>query len=157
MIRPDQDVYFMHLARVVATRGECIRRRVGAVITDIQGRILSTGTNGVAPGHPPCIFKPCPGADAPSGTGLEECMASHAEISALVYLPDPVVAHSIYVTAEPCISCVKAISLTHIKRIIYMDPYPTNGRHLWDKEWSQIPEWRVNENTLQEKCRWKPV
>lgn len=130
-VRPSEDEYFMNLVHDIASRGECRRRKVGAIITDRRGRILSTGMNGVAPGQRTCLEAPCPGASAPSGSDLDLCQASHAEISALVTLDKPFEAHTIYCTTEPCVSCTKALLLTSIQRILYRDPYPTSGRDLW--------------------------
>lgn len=137
MNRISRDEQGIRIARVVAQRGECIRRQVGAVITDMRGRILSTGYNGVAPGQTPCINAPCPGHDFPSGKGLDVCQASHAEISALVTLEKPFEAHTMYCTTAPCVSCVKALLLTSIQRIVFAEDYPINGQHLWTlpREW----------------------
>lgn len=132
-MRMSKDDYLMSIAHIVASRGECVRRKVGCVISDEQGRILSTGFNGVAPGHIPCIDKPCEGASCLSGTGLDLCRASHAEISALVYLKEPDKAAYIHCTTAPCIHCVKAILLTNIHTIIYKEAYSADGLHLWDK------------------------
>lgn len=138
--RINKDAYYMRIAETVALRGECGRRQVGAVIVDQVGRILSTGMNGLAPGKVPCIDSPCAGAQCASGEGLDLCEASHAEISALVYLPDPKVAHTIYCTTEPCVSCTKAISLTGIQRVVYRDSYPLSGAKLWVKDWVKYEE-----------------
>jgi dCMP deaminase len=157
MSRPTKDVYFMRIAKQVASRSECHRRSVGAVIVDGRGRILSTGTNGVAPGQTPCTQEKCPGAECPSGTGLELCEASHAEISALVTLEKPFEADTIYCTTAPCISCTKALLLTSIRRIVFTDDYPSSGMRLWLKdkrEWqymnpSKLTEDESNEISIQ--------
>jgi len=138
-MRPSKDENFMEIAIVISKRGECIRRKVGAVITSERGRILSTGYNGLGPGQVSCLDKPCEGASKESGTCLDVCQASHAEISALVTLEKPFEAHTIYVTTAPCVSCVKALLLTSIQRIIYGEEYPANGKALWlsnGREWT---------------------
>ena len=57
-IRPDWDSYFMMIAAVAATRGTCLRRKVGAVIVrDLQ--IISTGYNGAPKGLPHCSEVGC--------------------------------------------------------------------------------------------------
>jgi dCMP deaminase len=142
-MRPTKIQYGIEIAKVVATRSECPRRRVGAVITDERGRILSTGYNGVAPGQTPCTEKACPGACLSSGEGLEVCHASHAEISALVALEKPFSAAILYVTTAPCKSCVKALLLTSIHTIYYAQPYKESGWNLWaaaGRRWYQT-EW----------------
>jgi dCMP deaminase len=52
--RPALDLYYMRMARLVATRSTCLRRAVGCVLVDGQGRVLSTGYNGVARGEHHC-------------------------------------------------------------------------------------------------------
>jgi dCMP deaminase len=47
--RPDWDEYFMSIARVVASRSNCVKRKVAAVIT-LDKRIISTGYNGTPRG-----------------------------------------------------------------------------------------------------------
>lgn len=148
MNRPTQEQYFMNIAEVVASRGECCRRKVGAVIVDKRGRILSTGMNGLAPGRVSCLEQPCLGSFCASGEGLDLCESSHAEISALVTLEHPFEAHTLYSTTEPCISCTKAILLTSIERVIFSAPYTKqSGFDLWSK--SRRPEmWRPYENAI---------
>lgn len=146
-MRPTKDQYFMQIAYTVASRGECPRRKVGAVIVDKQGRILSTGMNGVAPGQAPCENVPCPGAKCKSGEGLDLCEASHAEISALVALEKPFEAHTIYVTTEPCVTCTKAILLTSIERVVFDGHYPKSGKDLWlrsGRSWDQYDELTIS-------------
>ncbi len=58
MERPDWDIYFMNIAREVATRSTCPRASVGAVI--VKGnRILSTGYNGAQTDEPHCLEVGC--------------------------------------------------------------------------------------------------
>ena len=115
---------------------------MGAVIVDKRGRILATGYNGVAPGRKSCQDIPCAGSMLPSGQGLELCEASHAEISALVTLEKPFEAHTLYCTTAPCISCVKALLLTSIERVVFDANYPINGSKLWgiNRVWEQYSE-----------------
>ena len=142
-MRPTKDENFMEIARVISKRGECSRRKVGAIITSGRGRILSTGYNGLGPGQESCLDKPCAGAKAKSGTCLEDCQASHAEISALVTLEKPFDAYNIYCTTAPCISCVKALLLTSIRRIVFEEEYPTSGKELWISNGRQWTSSRV--------------
>jgi dCMP deaminase len=59
-MRPDFDEYYMDIAQAVAKRGDCTRRQVGAVIVDLENRIVSTGYNGTPPGGPSCLKGDCP-------------------------------------------------------------------------------------------------
>lgn len=139
--RIDKDEYGLEIAKTVARRGECSRRQVGAVICNEKGRILSTGFNGVAPGADKCRQGTCPGFHAASGTNLDGCRASHAEISALVYLPSPDEAFTLYCTSEPCFSCTKAILLTNIQRVVFAERYAATGIALWNRQyWGTLDE-----------------
>ena len=57
-VRPDWDHYFMNIAVVVATRGNCSRRQVAAIIVKDQ-RIISTGYNGTPRGVNNCSEGGC--------------------------------------------------------------------------------------------------
>lgn len=129
-MRPSLDQTYMQIARVIAQRATCIRRKVGAVITG-KGFILSSGYNGSFPGSAHCIDSPCEGANLPSGTGLDLCMSAHAEQNAIVRLLDPYAADTLYCTTSPCISCTKLILCTSIQRIVVDEDYPISGKNLW--------------------------
>lgn len=126
-MRPDADTYFLRVAREVSTRATCVRRQVGCVLVDEHLHILATGYNGVASGTPHCIDTPCPGADSPSGKGLELCQAIHAEANALLQCPDVNRIVSVYVTASPCTNCIKLLMNTSAKAIIFSEPYAHEG------------------------------
>ena len=57
-VRPDWDEYFMNIAEVVATRSNCSRRHVAAVIVK-EHRIISTGYNGTPRGIQNCFEGGC--------------------------------------------------------------------------------------------------
>ena len=57
--RPSWDEYFMAIARVVASRSNCIKRKVAAVIT-LDRRMISTGYNGTPRGVRNCNEGGCP-------------------------------------------------------------------------------------------------
>ena len=84
-LRPSWDQYFMNIAKAVATRSNCCRRQVAAVLVR-DGRIIATGYNGTPRGVRNCDEGGCPrcNSDTPSGAGLTECLCSHAEENAIV-------------------------------------------------------------------------
>jgi len=45
MVRPSFDTYFLRLAEVAASRSNCMKRGIGAVIVQ-DNRVISTGYNG---------------------------------------------------------------------------------------------------------------
>lgn len=58
--RPSKAEWAMGMALAASTRGECTRRRVGAVIVDRNGRLAGAGYNGSEPGGPSCLKGECP-------------------------------------------------------------------------------------------------
>lgn len=122
-VRLSKDKYFIGLAHLVAKRSTCVRREVGCVVVDENYRIMSTGHNGVPPKIEHCTDVPCKGATCPSGTGLDLCRATHAEINALLFCGDITKVARVYTTLMPCIQCVKAILTSACVEIIYDTGY----------------------------------
>src|SRR5262249_3741580 len=83
--RPSWDTYFMHIAQVVASRSNCLKRKVAAVIVK-DGRIISTGYNGTPRKTKNCFDNGCPRCNSvgPSGQDLSECYCSHGEENSIV-------------------------------------------------------------------------
>ncbi len=126
--RPDWDVYFMNIAKVVASRSNCLKRHVAAVIVKDK-RIVSTGYNGTPRGIRNCNEGGCPRCNsfAQSGTKLEECVCSHGEENAIVqaaYHGISIKDSTIYTTFSPCIMCTKMIINSGIKEVVYNSNYP---------------------------------
>ena len=127
LIRPDWDTYFMDIATVVATRANCIRRRVAAVIVKDK-QIISTGYNGTPRGVKNCCDGGCArcAGDAASGEHLDECICSHAEENAITQAAYHGIAVSgarIYSTLSPCLMCAKKIINSGIQEVVYENEY----------------------------------
>jgi dCMP deaminase len=126
--RPDWDEYFMSIARVVASRSNCVKRKIGALIT-IDRRIVATGYNGTPRGVPNCNEGGCPRCNAfgESGQGLADCICSHGEENAIVqsaYHGVSVREGTIYTTMSPCLLCTKMIINAGITTVVYNGHYP---------------------------------
>lgn len=128
MTRPDWDTYFMKMAFLAASRGTCVRRKVGAVIVKDKN-VLATGYNGPPSGLLHCEVVSCIRIDMniKSGERHELCRGLHAEQNAIIQaavhgtsIRDSV----IYVTTHPCVVCSKMIINAKIKEIIYAEGYP---------------------------------
>ena len=165
-MRPTRDEWGLQLAQVTASRSTCLRRSVGCVLVDKRGHILATGYNGVAAGAKHCnesttecyltpaglarristVEHPhaCPGAQSPSGTNLDGCQAIHAEQNALLQCRNVWEIHTCYVTASPCMTCVKLLLNTSCQRIVFKEDYPhSEARVLWENAgriWLQLKE-----------------
>lgn len=126
--RPDWDEYFMSIARVVATRSNCVKRKVAAVIT-VDRRIISTGYNGTPRGVANCNEGGCPRCNSfgPGGADLGECVCSHAEensITQSAYHGVSVRGATIYSTFCPCLMCTKMIINAGIGEVVFSAEYP---------------------------------
>lgn len=129
--RPGWDEYFMNIARVVASRSNCMKRQVAAIIVKDK-RIISTGYNGTPRGIKNCSEGGCPrcNEDTPSGTRLDECYCSHGEENAIVqaaYHGISLKDSSLYTTFSPCLICTKMIINAGIIEVIYDSAYPLAG------------------------------
>lgn len=140
-MRQTTDEYFLKMAALVSSRGTCIRRKVGCVLTNERNHVIATGYNGVASGLPHCIDVPCPGARQQSGYGLDLCEAIHAEQNALLQCHDVHTIKTAYCTVSPCITCIKLLLNTSCRRIVFWEEYPhPRAKELWEgagREWLQ--------------------
>ena len=131
-MRPDIDTYFMEIARAVAKRSNCSKRKVGAVLVQDK-QIVSTGYNGTPRGTKNCDeggCMRCAAGPAP-GMDLDLCICSHGEENAIVqaaYHGVKVSGSTIYTTFCPCPLCAKMIINAGIKEVIYAQEYPLNGK-----------------------------
>jgi dCMP deaminase len=132
--RPDWDEYFMNIARVVASRSNCMKRKVAALIIKDK-RVISTGYNGTPRGARNCNEGGCPRCNSmtESGTALEECLCSHGEENAITqaaYHGTSVKGATLYTTFAPCLLCTKMIINSGIVEVVYNEDYPLNDRAL---------------------------
>ena len=125
--RPDWDIYFMDIAHAVARRGNCCRRQVAAVAVRDR-RLISTGYNGTPRGVRNCCDGGCKRcrSEAPSGSGLSECICCHAEENAITQAAYHGIAlrdATLYCTLSPCLICAKMIINGGIKEVVYETEY----------------------------------
>jgi len=125
--RPGWDDYYMAIARTVATRSSCIRRRVGALIV-VEKAIIATGYNGTPLGVKNCADGGCPrcASDAPPGAGYDTCVCVHAEQNAIVLAARHGNATNggvLYATLRPCFGCAKESIQAGLRELVYDEPY----------------------------------
>lgn len=144
--RPHWDDYFMAIAKIIATRGNCDRLYAGAVLVK-QNRIIATGYNGAPPGMPTCLEE---------GHLMEEghCVRTiHSEHNALLQAArlsgTSTEGGTMYLKYSPCIHCAKYIVGCGIKRLVVAKIYrnPTALQILKDAgvevvEYKENPEWQ---------------
>ena len=128
--RPDWDTYFLRIAKLVAQRSTCMRRKVGAVIVR-ENRILATGYNGAPNGLAHCYQLPggClrEAQKIPSGQRHELSRGLHAEQNANLQAAAfgvSLAGSVLYCTHQPCVTCGKMLINAGIKRIVFLGDYP---------------------------------
>ncbi|MBI1978288.1 MAG: AAA family ATPase [Candidatus Omnitrophica bacterium] len=126
--RPNWDEYFLGIAKVVALRSNCVKRKVAAVIVKDK-RIISTGYNGTPRGVKNCSEGGCPRCNqmASSGTKLDECLCSHGEENAITqsaYHGVNIKDATLYTTYSPCLLCTKMIINSGIREVVFNVDYP---------------------------------
>lgn len=130
--RPSWDEYFLMIAKLAATRSTCLAFPVGAVIVKDR-QVLATGYNGSPSGSAHCTSQ---GFCYPE---LSSCDASkilpsrsvHAEANAIAQAAKHGICTNgaiIYVTLEPCISCLKLIISSGIKEVFYETAFNSGGK-----------------------------
>lgn len=116
MARPSLDETMIEIAQVLAKRGTCMKKKVGCIIIDKLGNIISTGYNGQPRNVQHCDpINPCPA----HFDGNLSCSAIHAEMNALVRCSNPDNIHVVYVTEQPCAKCDMLIKNTSCEYIVY--------------------------------------
>lgn len=132
MAKENRDVYYMEIARVVASRGDCLGTNVGTVIV-VGDRIVSTGFNGAPDGITHCSDGGCERCRSKSegmiksGEDLDKCICVHAEENAILSAARHGIRLSgcdIYTTIQPCLGCIRQIIQVKAARVIFSHQYP---------------------------------
>lgn len=126
--RPTLDEFKMSLAVEVASRSNCVKSHVGAVIL-VGDRVRSVGYNGTVEGYRDCFDGGCPRCKDPNirrGEQMDRCICVHAEENALITAARygiSVDGAECFVTHEPCLGCTKLLIQAHVKRVVYLTTY----------------------------------
>lgn len=132
IVRPDWNTYFMNLAEVVKTRGNCLLKQVGVVLVKDK-RIIATGYNGTPVGLVNCIDGGCPRCLKKSqnliksGEEKGTCLCVHAESNAILqsaYHGVSTKNSSMYTTYSPCMLCAKEIINAGVTELYYFEADP---------------------------------
>ena len=127
MTRSSWDTVWAEVALAVSRRSSCDRAQVGAVIVR-DNRVVSTGYNGPARGHPAdtdlgCVSWCLRAAETPDlalGYGFT-CPSIHAEANALLYASRSDVEGAVmYTTHAPCADCAKLISNSGVAELVML-------------------------------------
>jgi dCMP deaminase len=140
--RPGWDEYFLAGAYWAASRADCTRRKVGAILVNARHEVRGVGYNGAPSGVPGCLAGNCPrgrhGRSGERGLGwclcgakwpcaeavapnsdYSNCVSDHAERNAIRHAdPAELAGATLYVTDEPCPSCWTLIRAAGIRRVV---------------------------------------
>ncbi len=154
--RPEKDLYYLEIARVVASRSTCLKVNIGAIIVS-QDQIIATGYVG-APRktkssleHDFCLRQKL---GIPSGHQYELCRSVHAEQNAIInaaragvsllggdmYIFGMLRQSGEIITAVPCFICKKMIINAGLKNIIVSckdQPLLRFSVERWIAEWQE--------------------
>lgn len=132
MDRPNKTKYYLNIAREVAERSTCLRRKYGAVIVK-NDEIIATGYNGAPRGHKNCCetgYCEREKRNVPHGTQYELCVSVHAEqnaiisaarrdmIGATMYLAGLDAQTGEEITGVPCTICERMINNSGITYLV---------------------------------------
>ena len=105
------DMWFLGLAKYVATASKDPSTKVGAVIVDSDNRVVSIGYNGFPKGIKDDSRLEC--------RDQKYKIVTHAEIKSLLFAKTSVTGCSVYTYPfMPCPSCAGAIIQSGIKRVV---------------------------------------
>lgn len=130
--RPSKDQYYLEIAKAIALRSPCLRRKYGAIVLK-DDTIVSTGYNGPARGVVNCFEVGClkEKLNLPHGQAYEDCPAVHAEENAIINAArngTSVLGGNLYISgidskqnlveALPCDRCKRVMINAGIKKVI---------------------------------------
>ena len=114
--RPGWDEYIMNICEAVKLRSQDYYK-VGSVLVSVKNnRIISTGYNSIAPNLNDNEINW-------SQRDLISDIVIHAEMNVLLYCESKFEESILYTTSSPCVSCLKMLSASKIKKIIYKHEY----------------------------------
>jgi len=114
------DTYFMKIAEDVKLRSLDPKTQVGAVlVSQRDNRIISTGYNSVSSG----IDKDIKMSIDWNNRDYVKSLVIHAETNAILYAQSKFEDSILYTTMSPCSDCIKLLSATKIKKIIYKNEF----------------------------------
>lgn len=140
--RPSWDEWALGVADAIATRGDCTRNQVGAVLLDRRRRICAAGYNGAAPGEKGCLEGACPRGkltydQVPAGSDYGNCISIHAEENLLIHARrEDLDGGTVYITRSPCYRCLPRLKAAGVFRVVW---FTETGYEAEVLDWSKRP------------------
>lgn len=126
----EKDTFYMVAARRASVMSRCQKVKVGAVAVR-NNDIIAFGYNASFDKAPHCdeVFSDDDGTDlwARKHAQWSECFEVHAEQQLLIQAMEQHInlkGATVYVTLQPCNTCLKLLIAAGVSRIVYKDKYP---------------------------------
>ena len=129
MSRQDlKDEVYLNMAKEVSRLGTCLRLKVGCVLLSEEGKVVGTWYNGAGPGMPHCECDHC-------NSSCRCVRTLHAEKNSLSNKSGK--PYTAYVTAEPCLDCLKSLASEGVRRVVFLNPYTSiaENERIARQEW----------------------
>lgn len=111
--RPSWDSYFMNIAEAVKLRSPDFTKVGAVLVSSSDHRIISTGYNAARSGINDSSIDW-------NNRVLVKDLVIHAETNVIIYAQSKFEDSILYTTLSPCKACLKLISATKIKKVIYL-------------------------------------
>ena len=120
--RLEYDIAYMNMASCLRELSFAIRSKVGCIIVNPDGQIITQGYNGMTKGFP----NECEHLDE-NGNLVTNDEVLHAESNAIAKCAKSSEGQckgaTAYVTLSPCLQCSKLIIQSGIKRVVFREEY----------------------------------
>lgn len=139
--RPDWDILFLGVAKLISRRATCNRAKHGCVLVK-DNDILSIGYNGSPPKTKHCTEDGC----VMINNHCERC--NHAEVNSIcrAAIKGASVNGAIaYVTGEPCLECIRVLACAKISRIVYIK----DGHYKYPKEEEDLRKLFIEQSDIK--------
>lgn len=162
-MRPSKDEYYLEIAKSVALRSTCLRRKFGAIIVK-NDAIVAAGYNGPARRVVNCLDVGCVKEilNLPHGRSYEDCPAVHAEENCVVNAArngTSVLAGTLYIAgieqegklveADPCARCKRILINAGVEKVVIRKE-DGGIKHINVSEW-------INEDTRSYLEKWETI
>ena len=136
--KPQWDEYFISMAVLISMRSVDPSQKNGCVIVDKNNKILSIGYNGFPRGSQDELI--------PLTRPEKHLFIIHSEQNAILNKQFDLTGSTLYVTAFPCLSCVRSIIQAGIKKVVYLDKI--KSREISEEDDEAIKKLMIGRNDL---------
>ena len=118
----NKDYHFLKQTILISSQSKDPSTKVGAIIVDPKGRVVSQGRNGF----------PVGACDTEISRNRKLLRTLHAELNAILFATKDLDGCTIYVSAPPCAQCMAAIIQVGIIRVVFLE-----SSKAFDERWAE--------------------